>query len=142
MSKYLRILITLLVFSFSLNAQTKKEVYFVNLMNEFNQAIIMTDSTALKNLVWDCLSYGHSSGLIQEKAAFINGVMNGPNFFRKFDLEDQTIEVSGKTAVIRHLVTAYANNKGKDVVIRFGNILIWQKKHGDWKLLARQGYKL
>lgn len=141
-AKYLYILIAFSVISFSLNAQTKKEERFVQLVNEFNQAIINTDSTALKNLVWEDLSYGHSSGLIQDKAAFIAGVMNGPNFFKKFELQNQTVKVSGKNAIVRHLATAQAVNKGNPVEIRFGNILIWQKKQGHWKLLARQGYKL
>lgn len=141
-TKYLCILIAFTAISFSLNAQTKKEERFVQLVNEFNQAIINTDSTALKNLVWEELSYGHSSGLIQDKAAFITGVMNGPNFFKKFELQNQTIKVSGKNAVVRHLAVAQAINKGNPVEIRFGNILIWQKKQGKWKLLARQGYKL
>ena len=73
-TKYLCILIAFTAISFSLNAQTKKEERFVQLVNEFNQAIISTDSTTLKNLVWEDLSYGHSSGLIQDKAAFIAGV--------------------------------------------------------------------
>lgn len=141
-TKYLCILIAFTAISFSLNAQTKKEERFVQLVNEFNQAIINTDSTALKNLVWEELSYGHSSGLIQDKAAFIAGVMNGPNFFKKFELQNQTIKISGKNAIIRHLAVAQAINKGNPVEIRFGNILIWQKKQGKWKLLARQGYKL
>jgi len=141
-AKYLYILIAFSVISFSLNAQTKKEDRFVKLLNEFNQAIINTDSTALKNLVWEDLSYGHSSGLIQNKAAFIAGVMNGPNFFKKFELQNQTVKVSGKNAIVRHLAIAQAVNKGNPVEIRFGNILIWQKKQGHWKLLARQGYKL
>lgn len=142
MKRYYCMLTTLMVLSFSLNAQTKKEERFVQLINEFNQAIINTDSTVLKKLVWDDLSYGHSSGLIQDKAAFIAGVINGPNFFKKLDLQNQTINISGKNAVVRHLAVAQAVNKGNPVEIRFGNILVWQKKHGEWKLLARQGYKL
>jgi len=140
--KYICILITLAGISFSLNAQTKKEQRVVQLVNDFNQAIISTDSTGLKNLVWEDLSYGHSSGLVQDKAEFIAGVMNGPNFFKKFDLQNQTIKVSGKNAVVRHVAIAQAVNQGNPVEIRFGNILIWQKKQGHWKLLARQGYKL
>lgn len=141
-AKYLYILIAFSAISLSLNAQTKKEERFVQLVNEFNQAIISTDSTALKNLVWKDLSYGHSSGAIQNKAAFIAGVMNGPNFFRKFELQNQTIKVSGKNAVVRHIAIAQAVNKGNPVEIRFGNIMVWQKKQGKWRLLARQGYKL
>ncbi len=141
-AKYFCILIALAAISFSLNAQTRKEERFVQLVNEFNQAIISTDSAALKNLVWKDLSYGHSSGTIQDKTAFIAGVMNGPNFFKKFELQNQTIKISGKNVVVRHIAIAQAVNKGNPVEIRFGNIMVWQKKQGKWRLLARQGYKL
>ncbi len=141
-AKYFYILIAFSAISFSLNAQTKKAERFVQLVNKFNQAIISTDSTTLNNLVWEDLSYGHSSGAIQDKTAFISGVMKGPNFFKKFELQNQTVKISGKNAIVRHLAIAQAVNKGNPVEIRFGNILVWQKKKGQWKLLARQGYKL
>jgi hypothetical protein len=50
--------------------------------------------------------------------------------------------MAGKNAIVRHIVTAKAVNKGTPLDLKFGNILVWQKKHGKWKLLARQGYKL
>lgn len=142
MLRYCIVFILLTGISLSLQGQTKKEKHIIQRMNALNQAIIDTDSTALKNLVWAELSYGHSSGLIQNKAAFISGVMNGPNYFKKFDLQNQTVEVQGRTAVLRHTATAQAVNKGNQVALRFGNILIWQKRKGVWKLVARQGYKI
>lgn len=142
MRRYL-ILILIVAFSGSgLEAQEKSRKKLAELVSKFNVAIIQTDSTTLKNLVWDELSYGHSSGIIQNKAAFIAGVMNGTNFFKKIELQNQTVEVFGETAIIRHLATAQAVNKGTPVEIKFGNILIWQKRKGEWKILARQGYKI
>lgn len=142
MLRYCFVFIALTVFGLNTQGQTKKEKHIIQLMNDFNQALINTDSTSLSALVWDELSYGHSSGLIQDKAAFISGVLNGANRFKKIDLQNQTVKVNGKTAVLRHVVIAQAINKGNHVEIKFGNILIWQKRKGVWKLLARQGYKI
>lgn len=142
MIRYYFVFISLTIFSLNLQGQTKQEQLIIQLMNDFNQAIINIDSASLNTLVWDELSYGHSSGLIQSKADFISGVLNGANRFKKFDLQNQTVEVNGRTAVLRHVAIAQAVNKGKQVVIKFGNILIWQKRKGVWKLLARQGYKI
>lgn len=142
MLRYCFVFIAITAFGLNLQGQSKKEKHIIQLMNEFNQAIINTDSTSLSALVWDELSYGHSSGLIQNKAAFVSGVLHGANRFKKFDLQDQTVKVNCKTAVLRHVAIAQAVNKGNEVEIKFGNILIWQKRKGVWKLLARQGYKI
>jgi ketosteroid isomerase-like protein len=50
--------------------------------------------------------------------------------------------MAGKNAIVRHIVTAKAVNKGNPLDLKFANIMVWQKKQGKWKLLARQGYKL
>jgi len=143
MSRYLYYpFIALFVLSMSIHAQTKQEKAIAALVIAFNNAIIHTDSIALGNMVWDELSYGHSGGIIQDKAAFIHGVMNGPTFFKKIDPLDQTIIISGKNATVRHIVTAQIISNGAPGELKFGNMMVWKKKHGQWKLLARQGYKI
>lgn len=136
------ILIALCLFSINLKAQTSEVNKVTRLVNEFNNAIIQTDTTALNNLVHSKLSYGHSSGLIQDKNAFMRAIIAGPNFFKSFDLRDQTVTIAGKNAIVRHITTAQAINQGNPVEIRFGNLMVWQKYRGSWRLLARQGYKL
>lgn len=136
------VFIACIVFSHDLQGQSKTDEYVIQLMNALNQAIIDTDSMRLSALVWDDLSYGHSSGLVQNKAAFVSGVLHGANRFKRFDLQNQTVDVHGRTAVLRHTATAQAINQGNEIEIRFGNILVWQKRKGLWRLLARQGYKI
>src|SRR5690554_1387908 len=43
----------------------------------FNQAMINPDTETFSNLVSDGLSYGHSGGVIQDKAAFLDDIVNG-----------------------------------------------------------------
>ncbi|WP_395811018.1 nuclear transport factor 2 family protein [Daejeonella sp.] len=142
MLKYFKILTLLTVISLNVRAQSKKETQIAKLVIAINNAIINTDSLTLKALTCDELSYGHSAGLIQDQKAFIAGVVNGPTFFKSIEPFDQKITMAGKNAIVRHIVTAKAVNKGTPLDLKFGNILVWQKKHGKWKLLARQGYKL
>ncbi len=138
-------IITVVIICFIVNgvsAQSKDQKVVADLVNAFNKAIIETDSLTLANLVHDDLSYSHSSGLVQDKAAFIHGVIAGPNFFKVFQLADETVRISGSNAIVRHVTTAQAVNGGKPVEIKFGNLMVWQKNKGKWKLIARQGYKL
>jgi len=142
MLNYLKIFILLTAISINAQAQSKKEAQIAKLVIAINTAIINTDSITLRNLTSDELSYGHSAGLIQDQKAFIAGVMNGPTFFKSIEPFDQKITMAGKNAIVRHIVTAKAINKGNPLDLKFGNIMVWQKKQGKWKLLARQGYKL
>lgn len=140
--KRILLFITLCVLCISARAQSAEEMKIVQLINEFNNAIIRTDTSALNNVVHKQLSYAHSSGLIQDKNAFIKAIIAGPNFFKSFDLRDQTVAIVGKNVIVRHIATAQAINNGNPVEIKFGNLMVWQKYRGDWKLIARQGYKL
>ena len=69
--KRLYILIAFCIFSLNLKAQTSEEAKVAQLISEFNNAIIRTDTSALNNMLHKQLSYAHSSGLIQDKNAFI-----------------------------------------------------------------------
>lgn len=142
MSRYVYAFILITLLGSTAVAQDKSESRIKELVIALNNAIIQTDSAALKLMVWDELSYGHSSGLLQDKTGFIARVMNGPNFFKQIDVRDQTVSVQGKTAIVRHIVTARVMNGGVPGELKFGNIMTWQKRHNQWRLLARQGYKV
>jgi ketosteroid isomerase-like protein len=142
MSRSLLTLIVLLMMITSTQAQTKNEARVARMVKDLNSAIVARDSFALAQISMDELSFGHSGGVIQDKAAFIKAVLNGPTFFKSIDPEGQTIQVSGKHAIVRHIVVASATREGNPVPLRFGNVMVWYKKQGKWKLLARQGYKL
>ena len=110
---------------------------------ELNNAIVNADSIQLTDLTSDALTYGHSSGLVQNKEKFINDVVHGPFNFSLIDNLDQSIHFSRGTAIVRHVFEAKATNAGEPVNIRIGNIQVYQQnEEGKWQLLARQAYKL
>ncbi|MFD2099224.1 nuclear transport factor 2 family protein [Flagellimonas iocasae] len=110
---------------------------------KFNNAMVNADSIQLVDLVSNELTYGHSSGLVQNKREFIDDVIHGPFNFSMIQNPDQSIHMVGGTAIVRHVFEAKATNEGKTVDIRIGNMQVYQKSQdGDWKLLARQAFKL
>jgi ketosteroid isomerase-like protein len=50
--------------------------------------------------------------------------------------------VVGDAAVVRHLYESESETDGKTANVKIGALQVWQKGGGNWKLLARQGYKL
>lgn len=105
-------------------------------------AMVDKDEAVLESLTAEKLSYGHSSGTIEDKAQFIDAVMNGVFDYVSISPEDQSINLSGDVALVRHIFVTNALNDGEPVDIRIGNLMTFQKQNGEWKLLARQAYKL
>jgi ketosteroid isomerase-like protein len=136
------ILIMMSVIVISASAQSKEEKQVAAAVEVLRKAIIDGDKTALENISSDALSFGHSSGKVQDKAAFVNALVSGESDFVTFDLSDQTIVVKDKTAIVRHKLKAQTNDGGKPGNVNIGVMLVWVKEKGNWKLMGRQAFKL
>ena len=107
------------------------------------QAMLTGNREALENIALESLSYGHSSGKTEKKQDFVDQIASGRSDFTKIDFTDQTIEVVGQTAIVRHILSAETNDAGKGAgVVRLAVLLVWAKQQGEWKLLARQAVKI
>lgn len=107
--------------------------------------VAMVDPTpaALRALVADDLSYGHSGGKVDTQASFISDLLDRKSDFVTIAITDQTIKVvDGNTAIVRHTLTADTNDSGKPGKVALKILGIWQKQGGEWKLLARQAVRL
>lgn len=137
MKRYALVLM-LLTACLAMQAQTKKEKQVANAVEQLRKAMIDGDSTALSRLVSPLLSYGHSGGHIDDQHEFVTKIASGRSDFVTIDLSAQTISVSKKTAVVRHNLSATTNDGGKPGTVKLHVMLVWQKLHGRWILLARQ----
>jgi hypothetical protein len=112
-------------------------------VSQLNQAMVDREKATLELITMEELSYGHSGGKIETKKAFIDDIVQGDFDFIATDTENQTVFFSGDdTAVVRHIFLIEAVNKGERVNIRIGNMMVFKKHQSQWKLLARQAYKL
>lgn len=111
-------------------------------VDELYAAMVDKDEAVLQKLTSDKLTYGHSSGTLEDKAQFIDAVMNGSFDYLSITPENQEIIISDNVALIRHIFVTDALNDGTPATVRIGNLMTFQKQKGEWKLLARQAYKL
>lgn len=105
-------------------------------------ALVAADPRALAELVAADVSYGHSNGKVQDRAALLAAVTANEMDLVKIQTLDQSITIVGSTAVVRHTFAANFIKAGVSGDLKVGNLLIWQNQQGKWKLLARQAYKL
>lgn len=123
-------------------AQEMDDPTLVATVEAFRKALIDPTQGALDKLTMNELSYGHSSGLVQDKAAFEDALLSGASDFVSIDLTDQTIRVVGNVAWVRHTLSAVTNDSGKAGETHLKVLLIWVKQKGQWRLLARQAVKV
>lgn len=123
-------------------AQSKDESAVTAAVESLRKAMVDGDKTGLQKVTADQLSYGHSSGRVEDKAAFIDNIVTGKSDFVTIDLTNQTITVAGDAAIVRHALAATTNDNGTPGSVKLNILLVWQKQKGQWKLLARQAVKV
>ena len=119
-----------------------KETAVANAVEKLRIAMVDGVKDKLEAVVSDKLSYGHSGGHVEGKAEFVEKIVSGKSDFVSIYLTEQTISINGKTAVVRHILTAKTNDSGKPGDVHLRILLIFQKEGGSWKLLARQAVKM
>lgn len=134
----------LFVFFFGLVMMGQKEEKAVaDAVEKLKVAMVDADKTTLETLAAEKLSYGHSGGHIDDKKEFVEKIVSGASNFVSIDLAEQTINISGDVAIVRHILNAKTNDAGKDPgEVHLRVLLIWQKEKSGWKLLARQAVKI
>jgi len=123
-------------------ARDKEEQAVTAAVESLRKAMIDPDQAKLDKLVVDELTYGHSSGVIQNKAEFIEALVSRKSDFVTIDLTGQTVKVVGNTAWVRHILSATTNDGGKPGSTKLSILLVWIKQKGQWRLLARQAVKV
>jgi ketosteroid isomerase-like protein len=123
-------------------AQTKDETAVTAAVETLRKAMIDGDKAALQKVTADQLSYGHSSGRVEDKATFVENIVSGKSDFVTIDLTNQTVAVAGDAAIVRHTLAATTNDGGTPGSVKLNILLVWQKQKGKWVLLARQAVKI
>ena len=131
-----------LLFSACASAQSSDEVTVADVVEVLRKGILEPDKAKLAQVTSEQLSYGHSSGRVETKEQFINGVMTRKAVVKSLAFPELKVTVVGNAAIARHIYLAESELDGKATTTRIGALQVWQKQDGGWKLLARQGFRL
>ena len=122
--------------------QTKDEAAVEQAVEHLRVLMISPDKAKLEAIAADQLSYGHSSGKIEGKDAFVEALVSGTSDFVSISLVDQTVSVVDNTALVRHKLMGETLDGGKPGQVKLSVLQVWIKQRGGWKLLARQAVKI
>ncbi|MCT7309026.1 nuclear transport factor 2 family protein [Ralstonia sp. 22086] len=105
-------------------------------------AMVASDGATLTGLIENDLTYGHSSGKLEDRAAFLK-TLDGTNSFKSIALTNQTVQINGDNAWVRHVFDSVNNlPDGKTSTAHIGVLQVWKKHPDGWRLFARQAYLL
>lgn len=112
-------------------------------VSALTKAMLTADKAQLEALTADQLSYGHSGGVIQDKADFVKVIVDKKTVYKSIELSKQIMGMAGSNAIVRHAWESESGSgDGKWTVSKIGVLQVWQKQGSDWKLLARQAFKV
>lgn len=130
-----------LAFCINTQAQRSYEEQVQKTVAQFVKALEDSDLKTLNGVASAKLTYGHSSGKIETKEQFLQTFKTGASDFVKINIADQTIDITGTTAIVRHLFDADTNDNNKPGHVTLKVMTVWQKQGTKWVLLARQAVK-
>ncbi|MEQ5841270.1 nuclear transport factor 2 family protein [Paraburkholderia acidicola] len=141
MKKFVLSVAASLLLASSAFASTADESAVNDAMQRLSAAMTAADAQQMKDLTADTLSYGHSNGLVQNQTEFVTTIASGQTKYRRIDLTQTVTTVTGDAAVMRdHFTGTVVEPDGKVADVALNVLLVWQKQHGAWKLLARQAF--
>jgi len=138
----MRYLLTILSLFISLNVFSQDAAGLKEAITGFNTALVNKDTVALKTLVSDKLSYGHSNGWIQTKKNIVDDLYNGKISYTTIGQGEEDIVLEGNTACVRNEASIVAVMNGKTLQFKLKVLQVWIWNEDGWKLLARQSVKI
>jgi len=122
------------------STQTGKEAAISAAVEVLRNAMVAADKSALDKLALPELSYGHSSGRLENKGEFIEALVSDKSGFSAIELSDQSVNVLDNIALVRHVFNGTRRKEGDKMKLSI--LTVWLQQQDQWKLLARQAAKL
>jgi hypothetical protein len=142
MKKLFVVLVAIFVTSFSF-AQSKEKAKVWSRVDALQKAVFETkDAEAMKELVSETLTYGHSGGNVEDKATMVRNASTSKTVYQNSSIERVGIHIRKKTAYVRYIFRTTSVENGASSPLDLGLLQVWQKEHGKWVLEARQAVKV
>jgi len=79
---------------------------------------------------------------IETKAEFIAASTSGKSVWKSIAFNDVTNKALDDEAISRFILIGQTESEGKTNDIKIGVLMVWREEKDQWKLLARQAFKI
>jgi ketosteroid isomerase-like protein len=132
-------LLAMVGFTAAAQKKNMEEVKFA--IEVLRLALLSGDRSQLAQITTPELSYGHSSGLIENQQEFIEKLASGKSDFVTLQVTDEKITLYKDAAVVRQNWEADTNDSGTAGHLKLKVLTVWVKSKNGWQLAARQAVK-
>src|SRR5258705_13541573 len=140
----MRLLFTICLFFTGLISVAQTDtVSLKDAMSGLDKALLNKDEKALQQLLHKDVSYGHSSGWVQNKNDIMADFKSGKLVYNKLENSAVIIVAQNKKwATVRMNVNAEGELDHKTFQLKLHVLQVWMKTKKGWQLFARQSTKL
>jgi len=132
-------LVTCLMLMLSLSASAQEPAEQVlKLEDQWTEALIKADTTALDQLYTDDIVYTHTNGTVNTKAQFLDSLKAGKAKYFAVERSDVKVQAYGDTAI----VTFRAVIKVNAVTLPSRIMHVFVRQNGQWRMAAYQSTRL
>jgi len=106
-------------------------------------AMIALDYAALDDLLSSDLSYVHSTGVVESKAAYLAALRQGLYEYAAITRHDGGTQIFATCAVTRGIIDMAVGAMGSaKSIIRLQHVLVWIRQGETWRLTLRQATRI
>ncbi|GGG82018.1 hypothetical protein GCM10007415_13490 [Parapedobacter pyrenivorans] len=112
-------------------------------VESFREVMLNPDQSAFEALFHEALTYGHSNGLVESQETCIASMVSGKFKFTGLTFSQQTIDIVGNTAIVRHELVGQTHDADKEPgEVHLKVMMVWVQDSGKLRLVARQAVKI
>jgi len=104
------------------------------------KAMIDDDLATLEAILADDLTYGHSNGVVDTKASYLETLRSGKTKYVAFDRAPSVVRVYGETAIVTGTATVSLRGQAAPFTLRY--TLAYVMRGGQWRMVAWQSTRL
>ena len=123
-------------------AQGKLESHLAQLERQRFEAMEEKDLAFLDKVLADEVTYGHTNGLMEDRAAHLRNIASANIIYEKIEPLEMDVRTYRKSAVINGLLRVRGKYKGTPFDLQLRYTDVYQKQKGKWKLVAWQSVKV
>ena len=104
------------------------------------KAMIDDDFVTLDAVLADDLTYGHSNGVVDTKAAYMETLRSGKTKYQTIERLPSVVRVYGETAIVTGTATLGLRGQAAPFTLRY--TLVYVMRDGQWRMVAWQSTRL
>jgi hypothetical protein len=104
------------------------------------KATIEDDFATLEAVLADDLTYGHSNGVVDSKASYLEALRSGKTKYLSIDRAPSVVRIYGETAIVTGTATVGLRSQPAPFTLRY--TLAYVMRDGQWRMVAWQSTRL